>query len=414
MDSRYRSQSFKKEVKEEMMLSKRISNMPSSLVMDLNAKAKKLKAQGKEVISLSIGEPSWPTPNPICAAGIQAIKDGLTKYTPASGEQTLRESIANCTGKLLGIEIKPSEVTVSTGAKFILFSAIQSLCDPDDEVLVPVPYWVSYPAMVKLAGARFVPISTKSENFKLSAENLNKHITAKSKVLILNYPNNPSGAVLSLANLKALAEVLKAHPNILVLSDDIYNHLYFADFMAPHLLQACPDLKDRVLCINAVSKNYAMTGWRVGWAIGKPEIIQAMSRFQSQSVSCASSISQAAAVWALKNGKTEVEKIRQNLIQSKDLAIQCFQDIKDFHIQQPEGGLYIWADISPFIGRTYKDKSLQSSTDFVECLFQDQSILCVPGEAFGQTGFIRMNFTIQPKLLSKAATCIKHFISKLN
>ena len=395
------------------MLSKRLANMPPSLVMSLSARASRLKAQGKEVISLSIGEPSWSTPAAICSAGIQAIKDGRTKYTPANGEQYLRESIANNTNRLLGVKMKPSQVTVSTGAKFILFSAIQSLCDPGDEVLTPAPYWVSYPAITELAGARFVPVPTSS-NFKLTVSALKKCITDQSKVLILNYPNNPSGAVLSLSELKDLGRVLRDYPRVVVLSDDIYNHLYFSGFMAPHLLQACPDLEDRIVCINAVSKNYSMTGWRVGWAIGNENIIQAMSRFQSQSVSCACSISQAAAAWALDHCDAEVEKIRQNLIQTKDIALNNFQNIKEIHICPPQGGLYIWLNIKQVIGSKYQKKPIKSSADFVEYLFQDKSVLCVPGEAFGQAGYVRINFTVEPTLLSKAAKQIQHFISTLD
>ena len=395
------------------MLSKRLSSMQPSLVMSLSARANRLKAQGKDVISLSIGEPSWATPAAICSAGIQAIKDGRTKYTPASGEQYLKDSIANSVNRLLGVKVGSSQVTVSIGAKFILFSAIQSLCDPGDEVLAPAPYWVSYPAIAKLAEARFVPIPT-SDNFKLTVSALKKCITAQSKVLILNYPNNPSGAVLSLSELTALGQVLREYPRIIILSDDIYNHLYFSGFMAPHLLQACPDLKDRIVCINAVSKNYSMTGWRVGWAVGKEDIIQAMSSFQSQSVSCACSISQAAAAWALDHCDAEVEQIRQNLIQTKSMALNNFQNISGVHICPPQGGLYIWLDIRKIIGGMYQKKQIRSSADFVECLFQDQSVLCVPGEAFGQTGYIRINFTVEPELLTKAAGRIKCFISTLD
>jgi len=221
------------------MLSRRVFNLKPSAVMALGAKAQKLKDQGVDVISLSLGEPTWDTPEVICAAGIKAIQDGYTRYTPAGGSQKLKEAIVDNTKKWLGLTVKPSQVTVSTGAKFILFSAIQSLCDPGEEVLIPTPYWVSYPSMVELSQARVVSVPTRAEeNFKLTAETLKKNITKKSKALILNSPNNPSGSVLSLSELKSLAEVLMEHPQIYILSDDIYNHLYFSGRMAPHLLQA--------------------------------------------------------------------------------------------------------------------------------------------------------------------------------
>ena len=323
-------------MKDKSLLSKRVSRLKPSAVMALSARAQKLKQSGGDVISLSLGEPTWETPAPICSAGVQAIQEGDTKYTPAGGSQKLKTAICDSTKKWLNWDVNPSQVTVSIGAKFILFSAIQSLCDPGDEVLIPTPYWVSYPSMVELAQARLVPIaSLPEENFKLQPEALEKHITQKSKVLILNSPNNPSGAVFSSSEWEALAEVLRRHPRLCILSDDIYNHLYFSGPMAPHILQIAPDLKDRVLAINAVSKNYSMPGWRVGWAVGHADIISAMSKFQSQSVSCASSISQSAAAHALMECDKELEKTRKDLTHIKDMALESFQKIDSLEIFPP-------------------------------------------------------------------------------
>ena len=397
------------------MLSKRVLNLKPSAVMALGARAQKLKDQGVDVVSLSLGEPTWDTPEAICSSGIQAIKKGHTKYTPAGGSQKLKEAIIENTKKWLELTVTPSQVTVSIGAKFILFSAIQSLCDPGEEVLIPTPYWVSYPSMVELAQARLVPMPTRvEEDFKLKPETLKKYITKKSKILILNSPNNPSGAVFSESEWESLAEVLMEHPNIYILSDDIYNHLYFKGPMAPHLLQVCPDLKDRVLSINAVSKNYSMPGWRVGWAVGDEEIIGAMTNFQSQSVSCASSISQEASAYALFQCDKELEETRHNLIKIKDLALKSFQQIEGLNVFPPEGAFYLWVGVEKLYGSSWRKGTIRSSVDFMEALFQEKSVLCVPGEEFNYPGYVRIHFAVAEKRLFLACSRIKEFISSLS
>ncbi len=396
------------------MLSKRLLNIPPSPVMALAEKAKILKSEGKDVISLSIGEPSWATPSSICSAGIRAIREGHTRYTPPGGSPELKKSIVSYTKKHLNMDIDISQVTVSIGAKFILFSALQALCDPGDEVLVPTPYWVSYPAMVELASAKLIPIQTTPEDhFKIRPDQLEKHITHRSKIFILNSPNNPTGSVLTTEELKALGQVLRKHPQIVVLSDDIYNHLYFLNPVAPHLLEVCPDLKDRVLCINAVSKNYSMTGWRVGWAVGPKDVIQAMSRFQSQSVSCASSISQEAARWALDHCDKEVEQMRQKLIKARDSALELFQNLDGLNVFSPDGTFYMWLGVQSLLSKQYKQSIISSSADFAQCLLESQSVLCVPGEAFGCPGYMRIHFAIDASQMIQASERIQHFISQL-
>ena len=396
------------------MLSQRAKKLVPSAVMVLGAKAQELKKQGKDVISLTLGEPSWDTPSAIKSAGIKAIKDGHTKYTPAGGSAELKSAIAEYTKKWLGLNTEPSQITASIGAKFILFSALQSLCDPEDEVLVPKPYWVSYPAQVELAGAKLVPLpTTPDHNFKLQPKTLSQHITKKSKVLILNSPNNPTGAVYSQKELKAIAEILIKHPQITILSDDIYNHLYFEGDMAPHILQVCPELKHRTLCINAVSKNYAMTGWRLGWAVGNVALISAMSRFQSQSVSCACSISQMATAFALLNCDKEVKTARDQLIVAKQRATKLFQQIKGLNPTEPEGTFYMWINMQTLFGTSYKGQKIKSSADFAEYLLQAKALLLVPGEAFDYPGYVRIHFAVEKQTLNLAASKIKDFIADL-
>ena len=382
--------------------------------MALSAKTEALKKKGVDVISLSIGQPTWPTPPSIALAGKQAIDKGETKYTPASGSTALKESICTYTKKQLGLNVSPAEVTVSIGAKFVVFSALQALCDPGDEVLAPAPYWVSYPAMAELASAEFKPIPTRlSEGFKLGPEDLDKHISKKSKLLILNSPNNPTGAVFSLSELKALGEVLRAHPHIYILSDDIYNELSFSQAVAPHLLMACPDLQDRTLAVNAVSKNYSMPGWRLGWAVGPQNIISAMSKFQGQSVSCASSISQSAAVFALLHGQKETGKAREFLVKMRALALKEFQSIEGLNVFEPEGAFYLWLGVDKFFGRSCNKQKILSSLDFAESLLSAQAVACVPGEAFGCPGFIRIHFAVSEPVLLQAGRRIKDFTSAL-
>lgn len=398
------------------MLSDRALRMKPSAVMALGAKAKEKQAQGACVVSLALGEPTWPTPASICSAGIKAIQAGDTKYTPASGSLSLKNSICAYTKKWLKQEVSPSEVTVSIGAKFILFSAIQSLCNEGDEVLVPTPYWVSYPAMVELAKGKLVPLPTeRDQNFKLQPEVLKRHLSSRSRILVLNSPNNPSGYVFSAEELEKLAEVLKSHPRLFVLSDDIYNHLYFSGKMAPHLLQVCPELKDRVLCVNAVSKNYSMPGWRVGWAVGNKTLIGAMSNFQSQAVSCACSISQTAAAFALSHCDRELEQTRKHLIKTKDMALKHFQTIEKLKVFPPAGAFYLWVDVRGVFGlKTSQNQKITSSVQFVEKLFESQSVLCVPGEAFGYPGYIRIHFAVSEEILISACEKIKAFISSLS
>ena len=383
--------------------------------MAFKEKADKLKAEGVDVISLSLGEPSWPTPPSICEAGIRAIQDGKTKYTPSSGTLELREAIATNTERWVGLTVKPSQITVSIGAKFILFSAIQTLCDPGDEIIIPTPYWVSYPSMAALAKATVVPVATRVEdNFKLQPDDLKRALTPKTKLLLLNSPNNPSGATFTKPEWEGLADVLMAHPQVYILSDDIYNHLYLSGPMAPHLLQACPDLKDRVLSVNSVSKNYSMPGWRVGWAVGHEKIIKSMSSFQSHAVSCACSIAQAASAYALNECDGELEKARQFLVKINEIAVKSFQKIPHLEVFPPQGAFYLWVGVKNLYGRSWKGGTIQSSKDFVNALWEEKAVLCVPGEEFNYPGYVRIHFAIPEERLLMACSRVEEFIKELN
>ncbi|MCB0411323.1 MAG: pyridoxal phosphate-dependent aminotransferase, partial [Bdellovibrionales bacterium] len=312
-----------------MILSLRGQALKPSPTLALAAKAKELTAAGHDVISLSVGEPDWDTYDNVKAAGIDALKEGMTKYTPASGIPELRKVIAEVEGASLKLEYKPSQVTVSSGAKFILFSALQMLINPGDEVLIPAPYWVSYPTMVELADGKPVMVpSTEETGFRVRKKDLEAKVTSKTKVLILNSPSNPSGVVYSEEDLKEIGQFLESHPHVLLISDDIYNRLSFASQgISAHILHQFPHLKDRVIVVNGLSKTYSMTGWRLGWAMGPELVINAMSNYQSQSVSCVAGFTQVAAIEALQKSGVQFLKTLAELERRRDFIFTGINDI---------------------------------------------------------------------------------------
>ena len=397
-----------------MPLSRRVQALKPSATLALGAKTKQLKAEGKDVISLSLGEPDWGTFDVAKKAGHEAIDNNLTYYTPASGEAQLKAAICEQTNTDLGTDYKATQVTVSTGGKFILFSAMQSLLDEGDEAVVPAPYWVSYPSQVQLAGGVAKVIATTKQNgFKLRATELEAAITDKTKLLLLNSPSNPTGNVYTLEELKDLAEVLRQHPRVIVLSDDLYNRLVFEGRVAPHLLQAAPDLGERTVVINGASKVFSMTGWRVGWALGPEKIIGAMTKYQSQSVSCASSISQHATVAALRRGHDEVKSTVVKLRERRDRAYALLSDVPGVQVERPQGAFYIWPDVSAHLGKSYKGQKLEGTADFSRLLLDDKMVATVPGVEFGCEGYIRLSYIVSDQQITKAITRLREFIEAL-
>jgi aspartate aminotransferase len=396
-----------------MMLSQRAQALKPSPTLALAAKAKELAAQGYDVISLSVGEPDWDTFDHVKAAGIEALRKGLTKYTPAAGLPEFRATIAEVEGPTLGLKYKPSEVTVSPGGKFTIFAAFQVLLNPGDEVLIPAPYWVSYPPMAELAGAKPVILFTDaSSGFKLTPETLEKGITPKSRILILNSPSNPTGLMYSADELKALGEVLKRHPDLLILSDDIYNRLVFnAEGLAPHLLHQFPELKDRTLIVNGMSKTYSMTGWRVGWAMGNEKVIAAITNYQSQSTSCIPAFTQLASMEALKNSKNELGEVVRQLKIRRDFIYKAVHQVPGFKALEPEGAFYIWVDIRAYLGRQSKGRLIKDSKAFSEALLEDEKVATVPGVEFGAEGYLRMGYAIQRERMEEALRRIREFVS---
>ena len=391
-----------------MILSKKANSLNPSPTLALTALAQKLKSEGHDVINLSAGQPDWSTFQNVVDIGIQAIREGFTKYTPSGGIQELRRAIAENCQKHLTINYTEENVTVSTGSKFVLFSALQSVIDKEDEVIVPAPYWVSYPEMIRLADGKPMIVQTQAENnFKITAEELKAALTDRTKVLLLNSPSNPTGESYSRQELAAIASVVAEHKSTLIFSDDIYSQLFFDAGYAPHILDVAPDLKERVLILNGVSKTYAMTGWRIGWAVGAKDLIKAMTSFQSQSVSCATSFCQKAAIEALTNTSSQVKQIVSELKARRDFAYKLFSDIPGLSLSLPSGGLYLWMNISSFLGSKGKFKD---SRQFCKELLEEQKVAIVPGIEFGTDGYIRIIHATGKETMLNAQKRISEFL----
>lgn len=396
-------------------LSRRQDFLKPSPTLAIAARAKELKAQGHPVLSLAVGEPDWDTFETIKQKAIDGINQGQTKYTPSAGLPELRKTIAQKCTKDYGVDYKPSQVTVSTGAKFILFAALQALCDERDEVLIFAPYWVSYPTMVELCGAKPVVVpSEESHQFKPTIESLDKHTTPKTRLLIFNSPSNPSGVVWHKDELKKLADWLRKHPDIVVLSDDIYDHLVFdGSKRAAHLLDVAPDLKDRIILINSASKTFSMTGWRVGWAVGDEKVINLMTQYQSQTVSCTAGFAQTATAFALDHTEKELSEAVVKLKTRRDKMVQFLKEVPGLKCPPAEGAFYLWADVRSWIGKKLDGQTLDSTRDIATVLLEKFYVATVPGIESGTEGFLRLSFCLSEKDLSESATRLQKFSQSL-
>ncbi len=398
------------------ILSQRAQSLKPSPTMAMAAKAKELQAAGNDVVSLTVGEPDWQTIPVASQAAIEAIQAGFTKYTVVSGIPELKTAISNNTQETLGVKYGPKEITVGAGAKYVIFAALQMLIDTQDEVIIPAPFWVSYPTMVELAGGKPVLVSTEAKNrFKLTAEELRKAITPKTKMLLLCSPSNPTGIMYSKDELKALAQVLLDYPQILILSDDIYNRLVFTgEKVAPHFLNVAPELRDRMILVNGASKAYSMTGWRIGWGMGPEKIITAMSDYMSQSTSNATSISQKASVAALERGEPDVGQAVQTLKTRKDWFLNELTAVPLVKAVVPDGAFYIWMDIREVLGKKFEGSVIQNSKDVANILLEKYYVATVPGIEFGTEGYLRLSFATSQVQLKKAIERFQIFVKALS
>jgi aspartate aminotransferase len=396
-------------------ISDSLNRIQPSATIAISNKAMQLKAEGKNVIGLAAGEPDFDTPQNIKDAAIKAIQAGKTKYTAVDGIPELKKAIVDKFKRENNLDYKPSQVSVGTGGKQVLFNALMATVNPGDEVIVPAPYWVSYPDIVMLAGGTPVFVEGKLENgFKLQAADLEKAISPKTKWLILNSPSNPSGAAYSRAELKALTDVLLKHPHVWVLSDDMYEHLVYDDFAFTTPAQVEPKLYDRTLTMNGVSKSYCMTGWRIGYGAGPEQLIKAMSKLQSQSTSNPSSIAQWAAVEALNGPQGFIDDNNKVFKERRDLVVSMLNQAKGLSCPTPEGAFYVYPSCAGAIGKTAPSGNvIGTDEDFVTELLAAEGVAAVHGGAFGMSPFFRISYATATETLEDACKRIQRFCGNL-
>jgi aspartate aminotransferase len=390
----------------------RVKPSPSSSAQE---RANQLRREGKDIVNLVIGEPDFATPEPVRRAAIEAIERGETRYTTSAGTLALREAIAEKFQRENGLTYSPGDIIVTVGAKHAIYSALSVTLEPGDEVIVPAPYWVSYTDMtLACSGEPVVVPCGESDGFKLTARALEAAITAKTRWLILNSPNNPTGASYSAADLRALADVLRRHPDVMVMTDDIYEHIRFDTDENPHIVAVAPELKSRALVINGVSKTYAMTGWRIGWAAGPEDLIGAMDMLQSQSVSNAASISQAAALAALRGGQSLVGEWNTIYRQRRDAGLEIINGIPGLSCRAPGGAFYLFVNCSGMIGRTTPEgKKLETDTDVVMYLLEGVGVALIAGAAYGVSPYFRMSIATSVETIEEGCRRIASAVSVL-
>ncbi len=392
-----------------------LSRIKPSATIAVTNKARELKAAGRDVIGLGAGEPDFDTPDNIKEAAIKAIRDGQTKYTAVDGIPELKKAIVDKFARENGLTYKPSQVSVGTGGKQVLYNALMATLNPGDEVIIPAPYWVSYPDMVMLAGGTPVFVEAGIETgFKVTGAALEAAITAKTKWVIFNSPSNPSGAAYTAAELKSLTDVLMRHPHVWVMSDDMYEHLVYDDFTFATPAQVEPGLFDRTLTVNGVSKAYCMTGWRIGYAAGPEALIKAMATLQSQSTSNPSSIAQWAAVEALNGPQGFIAENNKVFKSRRDLVVSMLNQAKGINCPTPEGAFYVYPSCAGTIGKTSPSGNvIKSDDDFVTELLEVEGVAVVQGSAFGLAPHFRISYATATSALEEACKRIQRFCGNL-
>lgn len=395
-------------------LSKKLSTLSPSVTLAITAKAKEMKDSGIDVVSFGAGEPDFNTPEFIQEAGIASIKAGKIRYTPASGLNDLKLAICKKLKNDNNLDYEPSNIVVSNGAKHSLFNALQAICNPGDEVIVPNPYWVSYPELVKVADATPVYVEVKeSEGFKYSIEALDQALTSKTKAIIINSPNNPTGSMYDESELKALAEWAVKN-EIYVISDEIYEKLVYDNHKHFSIAQFGDAIKNQTIVINGVSKAYAMTGWRIGYSAANKEITKMMSSYQSHATSNPCAISQYASIEALNGDTTEIEKMRLAFEKRRTLMTDLVNGIDGISCILPKGAFYIMVNITKIFGKKCGAKIINNSMDFSDLLLSEEKVAVIPGAGFGTDDFIRLSYATSEENIIKGLDRIKDFISKLN
>jgi aspartate aminotransferase len=396
-------------------ISKALGRIQPSATLAMTAKVTELKAQGIDVIGLSAGEPDFDTPDFVKDAAIQAIRDGDTNYTTVDGTAALKQAIVGKFARDNGLTYTTKQITANSGGKHTLFNALVATLDVGDEVIIPAPYWVSYPDIVNFAGGTPVFIEAGADQgYKITPEQLEAAITPKTKWVLLNSPSNPSGAAYSADELKALGAVILPHEQVMVMTDDMYEHIWYADFPFATIAQVCPELFDRTLTVNGVSKAYAMTGWRIGYAGGPEWLIKAMAKLQSQSTSNPCSISQAAAVAALNGPQDFLADRNAAFEKRRDLVVSMINDTPGLQCPTPEGAFYVYPDASELMGKTTpKGAVIKTDEDLIAYFLEEAEVAAVHGAAFGLSPAFRISYATSEEILTEACTRIQRACAAL-
>ncbi len=395
------------------MISKKAAGVSPSPTLAIDAKFKEMKANGEDVVGFGCGEPDFDTPEHIKQAAIDAIRMGETKYTPAAGTLKLRQAVANKFLKENGLEYKPTDIVVSNGAKHSLINAFMAILNPGDEVLIPAPYWVSYPEMVKISdGVPIIVNAQEENNFKVTVAQLEAALTDKTKALVLNSPSNPTGMVYTKDELSAIADFAVAN-NLYVVSDEIYEHLIYE---GKHVSIASfgEEIKARTIVINGVSKTFAMTGWRIGYAAAAPEIAKAMSNIQSHASSNPNSIAQAATVAALEGGMEDVNRMLKQFRRRRDFMVDMFESIDGVSCKRPNGAFYIMMNIDELIGRTMYGTTIHNADDFAQLFLDVAKVAVVPGSGFGADNYVRWSYATSMDNIVEGIERLKKFLHAAN
>lgn len=396
-------------------LTKRVSGIAESATLAISAKAKQLKAEGKDIVNFGVGEPDFNTPDYIIEAAYKAMKDGRTKYTPASGITELKKAVVEETERATGLKYSPSQVVIGAGAKQPLYNAIAATIEEGDEVVIPSPYWVTYPELVKYCGGKCVFAKTKPQNgYKMTAEELESVITGNTRALILNSPNNPTGAVYTRKELEEIAVVLEKHKNIVIISDEIYRNLVYGGEKHISIAALSEEMKERTIIIDGMSKSYAMTGWRLGWAIAPENVAKAMTRAQSHMTSNVNSITQYASLTALtdrEHSEKFISEMRETFAERRILAIETLQKAGVPFIK-PNGAFYVLADVSKSFGKkSPSGEIIENSVDFADKLLTESGVAVVPGVAFGADNYVRISYALRSDSIKKGIEKLGEFLN---
>lgn len=393
-----------------MLLSSRVAQIADSPTLAITAQAKFLQSQGKDIISLGAGEPDFETPEHVKEDAIKAIEEGFTTYTSTVGILELREAICDSIREEKGIVYDSDQVIVSSGAKNSLFNVMEALLNPGDEVILPAPYWVSYPEQIKFAGAKVVVVEASEENnFKMTADDFKAAITEKTKLLILNSPSNPTGAVYIKEELEEIARVA-VEEGIFVISDEIYQKISY-DSQVLSIASLGEKIKEQTIIIDGVSKAYAMTGWRIGYAVGPKEVIKAMGRLQSHSTSNANSIAQKASLAAISGSQEATEKMVEAFKKRRDLIVEGINNIKGFSANRPQGAFYLFVNVKELIGQNLAGEEISDDYELAEVLLEEAGVAVIPGSPFGKPGYIRLSYATSEEDIREAIKRIENFLS---